>query len=108
MSTPHLRTNMRDILDLLREIANSIHAKVSQRMKEGGDRFVIHSTCDMLTLALDTVVALGNFTDRQLMGGADLSLNLNGISLSQQFKRPLCHGSIIPLSFQRLRFPNQI
>ena len=67
MNTVHLRVHMTDVLVAVRGIAASIHSKVRGK-QESGD-FLVLSTCDLLSLALDTVVALGNFADRQLLGG---------------------------------------
>jgi hypothetical protein len=69
MSTPYLRDHFCGVLGILREIASSIHSILYCRLQEG--EFVSRSTCDMLTLAFDTIVALGNFADRQLIGSID-------------------------------------
>lgn len=70
MNTAHLRAYMDDILNTIRGISFSLHSHVHGRLDTGD--FIVPSTCDFLSLLLDSVVALGSFADRQLVGGADL------------------------------------
>jgi hypothetical protein len=69
MVSPDLRAYMGTVLGIIRDIAASIHSRIHERLN--AKDFLAHVTCDMLTLALDTVVALGNFADRQLVSGID-------------------------------------
>jgi hypothetical protein len=68
---PHLRMYWPMLLTTIRETASRMHSRVKHTMESGSDDF-LSSTRDMLSLALDTVVALGNFIDRELVGGSGL------------------------------------
>jgi hypothetical protein len=70
ISSKHLRIYIGKVLGIIRETAASVHLKLHERLKVGD--FVASSTCDLLSLALDTLVSLGNFTDQQLVGGGQL------------------------------------
>ena len=72
---PHLRMYWATLLTTIRETATKMHRRVKQTMESGGNDF-LSSTRDMLSLALDTVVALGNFIDRELVGGSGLVSSL--------------------------------
>jgi hypothetical protein len=74
---PHLRMYWATLLTTIREIASRMHRTVKQTMLESGSGsgsgdfyFFSSTTRDLLSLALDTVVALGNFIDRELVGGS--------------------------------------
>lgn len=67
--SPHLRAYMGTVLGTIRKVASSIHSIIQERMNPRD--FLTVATCDMMTLALDTVAALGNFADRQLVSGID-------------------------------------
>jgi hypothetical protein len=68
---PHLRMYWPTLLTTIRETASKMHRRVKKTMESGSNDF-LSSTRDMLSLALDTVVALGNFIDRELVGGSGL------------------------------------
>jgi hypothetical protein len=70
---PHLRNYWGAILEIIQQIASSIHDKVRETLLPIEDGCVIlsRSQVDMLSLALDTVVALGHFIDRELVGDTD-------------------------------------
>lgn len=71
---PHLRNYWLPILDSISNIASSVHGKVHEELlshvTDEGDVEFSASQHDLLSLALDTVVALGNFVDRELVGGS--------------------------------------
>lgn len=66
----HLRNQMPAHLRTIRELAASIHEILHIRIQDG--TFESKSTLDLLSLALDTVVAIGNFCNQQISGGGEL------------------------------------
>jgi hypothetical protein len=72
---PHLRSYWGKMLTIIRDVAKSTHVKVGEEMHHG-DHKLSPMTRDMLSLALDLIVALGNFIDRELVGGSGSVLDL--------------------------------